>query len=410
MLTIPSSVGVFPGDIPLPGQLETSDIVEIWERDDSRDAWKHNGEPRPVDSLDAYGERPPDHVERTIAAPELPADLNLTIKEWRSRTLNDPDYLLGNWLTTTSRVLLTAATGLGKTNFGLALAQRIAAGNEFLHWQARRPAIVLYIDGEMSGRLLRTRILDEAARHGLDPEYFYALSHEDIPNFAPLNSPAGQAFIEKLIADLGSVDLIVFDNIMCLTAGDQKDTLPWLQTLLWVKSLTARSIGQIWIHHAGLDASRGYGDSSREWQMDTVAHLDAVKRDDTDVSFMLSFARKARERTPANRFDFQDVKIALVNDRWEYEPTVAMRPDPVRPAVLKALEALTNVIGSDQAVTLSGNRRAAHRDHWATECDARGLIDLKGKAVSARTLMNTFRRELVAANRIACDGDMQWLR
>jgi hypothetical protein len=58
--------------------------------------------------------------------------------------------------------------------------------------------------------------------------------------------------------------------------------------------------------------------------MDTVAHLDAVKRSDPDVSFSMSF-KKARERMPATRFDFQDVKIAMVNDRFEHELTDSRR-------------------------------------------------------------------------------------
>jgi len=58
----------------------------------------------------------------------------------------------------------------------------------------------------------------------------------------------------------------------------------------------------------------------------------AVKREDTDVSFSLSFI-KARERTPTTRFDFQDVKIALVNDRWEHELSApSQRQYPVRMA------------------------------------------------------------------------------
>ena len=101
--------------------------------------------------LESYS--PPD----TIAYPLTSANLTLTIAEWRARALKDPDFLLGSWLTTTSRVLMTAATGIGKTNFGLALAQRISAGAGFLHWQGRRPAMVLYIDGEMSGRRIWKR-------------------------------------------------------------------------------------------------------------------------------------------------------------------------------------------------------------------------------------------------------------
>jgi hypothetical protein len=386
-----------------------ADILRRMEMNDPRDRHRHTGEPPPVESFDAYGARPSDHfAPQPPAPPKLPANLTLTIDEWRARQLKEPDLLLGHWLTTTSRVLVTAATGLGKTNYGLALAQRVSAGADFLHWQGRRPAMVLYIDGEMSGRLLRTRILDEAERHGLDPRYFYALSHEDIPNFAPLNSPEGQAFIEALLAEIGSVDLIIFDNIMSLTAGDQKDTLPWQQTLPWALSLTKRSIGQVWIHHTGHDETRGYGDKAREWQMDTVIHLEAAKREDTDVSFTLSF-KKVRERTPTTRADFQDVKIALVNDEWEGDVGRSIRHGRMSPRAQKALDALVNVLAGDQAVTLPGNRRAAHRDHWAAECNARGLIDMKGKANSARTLMNTFRRELVETNHIACEEDLQWL-
>jgi hypothetical protein len=37
-----------------------------------------------------------------------------------------------------------------------------------------------------------------------------------------------------------------------------------------------------------------------------------------------------------------------------------------------------------------------------------GLIDL-AKPDSARTLFNKHRRELIAANRIACEGDWTWL-
>src|SRR5262249_40440347 len=157
-------------------------------------------------------------------------------------------FIMGHWLTTTSRVLLTAATGLGKTNFGLALALRCAAGKGFLHWIARRPLRVLYIDGEMSRRLLKERMFAEVARLGCHPETFFALSREDVENLAPLNTPEGQAWVDALIKKIGGIDLVIFDNIMCLTVGDMKDPEPWQQTLPWVLDLTKAAVGQIWIH------------------------------------------------------------------------------------------------------------------------------------------------------------------
>lgn len=333
----------------------------------------------------------------------------LTAAEWRERELPPPDFVLGHVLTTTTRMLLSAATGLGKSNLALALAQHMAAGLPFLHWRAYRPVKVLYIDGEMSRRLLKERIFAEEARHTGNIDNLYVLSREDVQGFLPLNTPAGQDWLLKLIEHCG-IEFVVFDNIMSLTLGDQKDPLVWQQTLPFVLALTRRSVGQVWIHHTGHDTGKGYGDKSREWQMDTVAHLDAVEREDTDVSFILKFP-KARERTPANRAEFQDVKIALVNDRWEgsIEGRHA-EPLEISPGIQKALDALLNVLAGDAVTMLPGNRRAAHRDQWTAECNTRGLIDLEGKANSARTLMNRFRKELVDANRIACEGPFQWLR
>jgi hypothetical protein len=137
----------------------------------------------------------------------------LTLEQWRERDLPKPDYLLGEVFSTTNRGIMSAPTGLGKTNFALALGMRIAAGANFLHWEGRRACKVLYIDGEMSRRLLKQRLtaeearliaeLGEQVREQFKPCGFHALSTEDIPNFQPLNARQGQAAVEKIIAEMG---------------------------------------------------------------------------------------------------------------------------------------------------------------------------------------------------------------
>lgn len=326
----------------------------------------------------------------------------LSVKDWLARDLPPPDYVLGDWLTTTSRVLLIAGTGLGKTNFAMALGMAAAAGRSFLHWRERRPMRVLYIDGEMSRRLLQRRIIDAVRRLGETPPTFFAFSHEDVEGFAPLNTAQGQACVEALIEKLGGIDLIIFDSIMCLTVGDMKDEESWQQTLPWARSLTRRSIGQLWIHHTGHDETRGYGTKTREWQIDTVMVLETVRRDETDVSFSLNF-RKARERTPATRADFQPVRIALVNDEWTHELTEVQRTAKVSPLGVKFLDALRNAMASDNRANLRG-RPAVSTDAWRAECITLGLIDTQLKAHSARTLFAKHRRELVSANLVACEG------
>src|SRR5262249_39759250 len=153
--------------------------------------------------------------------------------------LPPPDCISGSWLTTTSRVLLWAPTGIGKTMFDMALSMAMAAGHAFLHWQAPHAVRVLYIDGEMSSRLLKQRLMDEVLRLGVLPDTFFALSWEDIPDFQPLNTPAGKTAIEAIIRHVRP-DVIIFDNVMALIAGDQKDEEGWRQTLPWIKSLTKR--------------------------------------------------------------------------------------------------------------------------------------------------------------------------
>jgi RecA-family ATPase len=88
------------------------------------------------------------------------ADPPLTIVQWLSCDLPLPDYILGQWLATTTRGLMTADIGLGMTILGLQIAMNISAGENFLHWRGHRRCNTLYIDSEMSRRLLRQRIAD----------------------------------------------------------------------------------------------------------------------------------------------------------------------------------------------------------------------------------------------------------
>jgi hypothetical protein len=329
----------------------------------------------------------------------------ITLDDWLKRELPEPDFLLGHWLTTTTRALLFAPTGIGKSLTGVGLGIGASAGAGFLHWRGWRPARCLYIDGEMSRRLLKQRLVDEVQRSGLKPTGMHILSHEDVANFAPLNTPQGQAQIEHEIKRIGEVDLIVFDNIMCLILGDMKDEEGWRQTLPWQHSLTRRHIGQLWLHHTGHDETRAYGTKTREWQMDTVLSLETVDRPDTDVSFQISF-RKARERTPVTREDFADKRVALVNDRWEFCAAEG-RAGHVPPLALKFLEALQNAVAGSDAKMFG--QPAATIEDWRGECMKLGLIDKDKPDNARRATFSKNKLVLIAANRIASNETMVWL-
>jgi hypothetical protein len=333
-------------------------------------------------------------------------DVPLTYEEWIDRQLPEPDRLMGDVFTTTSKVMVNAATGIGKTNFTLALASSMGAGRDFLHWRCHRPAKILFIDGEMSNRILLSRFKDAVRRLGEIPKGLRVLSHQDVPNWAPLNTPEGRAIIYKIILKMGGVDFVIFDNIMSLTTGDMKEEEAWSNTLPLVKELTARNIGQLWNHHTGHDASRGYGTKTREWLLDTVIQANEQKRPDTDVSFALEFP-KARERNPDNRSDFQNVSVALVNDEWMYTGPEKRTKTP-SPKGLLFLDALHVAFASAEPIPFQ-SWKAIDQKHWREECFTRNLIN-RDKPNSARTLFNKHKLELIECNLIGCNEDLAWLR
>jgi hypothetical protein len=255
------------------------------------------------------------------SAPEQEAAKPLTLAEWLERDIPEADYLLGSLLSTSTRAMLVAPTGLGKTNLGLAIAFAVAEGSALMHWRAGRKARVLFVDGEMSQRGLRRTLRNTVKRARATPDGLMILSKADFEDMPPLNTPQGQAWIDTFITKHGPFDLIIFDNIQALLVGSMKEEEGWADILPWVRSLTRRSIGQMWVHHTGHDESKSYGSKAREWQLDTVMMLERIPNAEDMLTFTLKFT-KARERTPENKDDFETGTITLVNDVWTFTPGV----------------------------------------------------------------------------------------
>ncbi len=139
----------------------------------------------------------------------------LAIEAWAERDIPPPDRLLGDLVTTTTRMFLVGRTGLGKTMLGFGLACGMASGAGFLHWRATRPAKVLYIDGEMPGELIRSRAIDALRRadivptpghlaiYSRDMEDDFVSLFPDLGTMPPLNTEAGQQWVVALIAAIG---------------------------------------------------------------------------------------------------------------------------------------------------------------------------------------------------------------
>ena len=327
----------------------------------------------------------------------------LSLDHWVEREIPLRDRLLGNMLATTTRMLLVADTGLGKTNLALAIAFAVAQGADFLHWYGPgEPHRVLYVDGEMSVRLMRDRIEDAIRRAGNRPAGVFVLNTEDFPEMPPLSDSLGRLAIDKIITALGGVDMIVFDNVQALLAGDMREEMPWKTVLGWVKDLTRRKIAQIWIHHTGHDATRSYGTKTREWQMDVVALLEAVDKPEADLAFALKFT-KARERTPGNRDDFEPMMIMLVGDRWMSE--AGGRAEASKPRHIdRAFELLRDVITREGTVPPANDHvpqgsLCVTEGLWRRYCKAGFILESDNDA-TFRSAFHRAAKQLLETGRI----------
>jgi AAA domain-containing protein/bifunctional DNA primase/polymerase-like protein len=333
----------------------------------------------------------------------------LSLDDWLAAEIAPPDFVMGEVFHTESRAFLIGPTGLGKTNFSMALAAAMADGADFLHWKGSgKCRKVLYVDGEMGERLMAQRIQDVVRRHGGKPAGLTLLCRANLErrsgNMPPLNTKEGQQFIEAIIEQVGGVDFIVFDNLQALVSGSLREEDAFAAVLTWAKTLTSRSIGQIWAHHTGIDESRGYGDKSKEWQFDTVMILKRAG-DDGEVLFDLEFP-KARERAPDNRADFAPVRVELADDAWTVESTqktaTVKAPSPRAQAFHSALT---------DALCVSSETGVTTKEAWRSECRRKGLMHLDPGAApprytkSSQAQFNQYVSELVTAKWVGVNGE-----
>ncbi len=346
----------------------------------------------------------------------------LDVAAWLERDIAEPDRLLGDLLTTTSRVFLVGRTGLGKTLVALGIACGIASGRGFLHWHCHRAARVLIIDGEMPAELIKTRAKEALDRIGAeippgnlvifarDIEEEFTTRFPNLGKMEALNTPEGKVWLLALIDQI-KPSVIIFDNVMSLISGDQKDEVSWSATLDLVQTLTAKRIGQLWLDHTGHNQDRQYGSSTKAWRFDAVgimAPLPEDQRTDHEVAFSLSFDHpgKARRRTPDNWRDFDNVTIRLNADGWSFEQANKAKRTTAKlsPMATEFYRALQDAL----AVTTTPGKTT--RDAWYAECVRTGLADPidhndDWKARNAKQAkFRKYMAELRTAHLIGVDG------
>jgi hypothetical protein len=314
----------------------------------------------------------------------------LAIHAWADREIPEPEKLLGDMVTRSTRAFFVGTTGLGKTMFAFAMAEGMASGQGFLHWRSSRAARVLYVDGEMAADLIKARSIDALRRGGTvskpgmltiysrDFEEQIAGRFPTVGKIAPLNTADGHLFIMNLIDAIGGVDVVIFDNVMSLLSGVQKDEETWTEAQPLVAKLSAGNVGQLWFDHTGHNKNQQYGASVKAWSFDAVGMMTPLpddQRQPREVAFQLSFeppAGKARRRTPDNWDQFETCIIRLAEDRWTSDRCEVGKP-PVKPKVSPTALAFHRALLAAAASSLIPSETT--RTAWYAECVRLGLVD-----------------------------------
>jgi len=248
----------------------------------------------------------------------------LDIGDLLMRDFPPMETMLAPWLCKQHLSMVHAWRGVGKTHFALGVAYAVAGGGQFLKWKADKPRRVVYIDGEMAGAAIKTRlaaIVESTPDEHEPPEGFLRIitpdtQHLPLPNLA---SREGQVALEPCIAE---AELIVIDNLSCLMhGGAENESESWLPVADWALNLRRLGKTVLFIHHDGKGGLQR-GTSRKEDVMDVVIKLEHTKdyQAEKGAAFLVKF-EKARHLTGD---DTKNIEVALVKDEqgrqvWVYK-------------------------------------------------------------------------------------------
>ena len=242
-------------------------------------------------------------ITRTTSRPEMlgsyrderPRIRAAEIADILSHDFLPMEVLLDPWLCKQHLTMVYAYRGLGKTHFALSAAYAVAGGGSFLKWKAPKARKVLYIDGEMPGTLMKSRLaaLVASCEEAVEPQEGYFrmvtpdLQERPLPDLA---TPAGQMALDPVIED---AELIVLDNLSTLTrSGPENEGESWLPVAEWALAKRREGRAVMFIHHEGKNGKQR-GSSRKEDILDVVIRLKrpADYTPDKGAQFLVEFEK-----------------------------------------------------------------------------------------------------------------------
>jgi putative DNA primase/helicase len=234
----------------------------------------------------------------------------ITSRDLQKLELKPRRKLLGDWFAEGDLGFIFAFRGVGKTWFGVYLAEALSTGGKVGDWQATAPVKVLYIDGEMPPDLMRDRSKGLEGAPNANLEF---LNHEILfdrtGRVLNITRPEVQQAITQRCVDT-KVKVLMLDNLSTLASGMRENEADsWELVNNWLLDLRRRKVAVIIIHHAGRSGEMR-GTSKREDNVFWIIALDDAKKNAEDkrgarfVSRFTKPSRNTQEDVPAFEWHF----------------------------------------------------------------------------------------------------------
>jgi hypothetical protein len=220
--------------------------------------------------------------------------LKLTeLQDFLKKQFRERKAIVSPWLMEQSVNMVYANRGVGKTFFGLALANHIVRAKSFLGWDIPKAEGVLYLDGEMPASLLqeRNKELTKDMEENMAPLFIF--NPEDVGKRLDLSRQEDRELLKDTLVDLKDiVKIIIIDNISCLIPVKENEADEWVPINNFLIELRHLGFSVILVHHTNKNGGQR-GTSKREDPLDVTIELKHADdySSDKGAKFILNFTK-----------------------------------------------------------------------------------------------------------------------
>jgi RecA-family ATPase len=202
--------------------------------------------------------------------------------DWMNPPTNTAKTIIPEIVNAGQIVSLVGQGGTGKSLLMFDIGMAMATGQSVLGHTPAEPMSVLYIDMENPIGEVYTR----RANLGYQDNSLERLTYYHMPDLPALDTKAGGRFIEAM-AERHSPDLVIFDTISKLVAGEESKSDTWQDLYKYsLVPLRQNNCAALILDHQGHDSSKGARGSSAkrdnvdlQWIQGCNGDLITLKRD-----------------------------------------------------------------------------------------------------------------------------------